>query len=389
MTRLLTAGAELGHLSGDPGLITPGSAPIVSSPVHSGGFAYSNTTAGNFLRFNYTKTPNRWLYSRCWFRVTAIPAVSTSSLIAAVFDALSTVWNVYLRSDGTLSQSNVVPGASPFTPPIAVDQWNCLEVGVWGDSTTSRRIILRLNGVQFDDFSTSSTPTSYGDSVRWGWISTAPGTIYFDDIAVNDDTGGDQNSWPGASGAIVLLKPVSDQAVGADWKLGTGTNPSANAFDSLNNVPPVGVANGVAGSDPKQIRDVVSNITAPASDADIKLAAYSTVMPSDSVVRVAQAVAVAAHSSNTVAQDIEFGLVSGPSESRPTINLPINAAGTYPTNWRNARGNVLYDPSVASTDQPVLRLGKRTASTVAHLCCLMGVQIEYEPSANQRFMAVA
>lgn len=389
MTRLLTAGAELGHLSGDPGLITSGSVPIVTSPVHSGGFTYSVPTAGSFLRFNYTKTPNRWVYSRCWIRVTGFPTSGNFQVVGTVFDSTTTIWSVYLRSDGTLSQSTTI-GGGPATAPIAVDQWNCLEMGMWGDGTTSRRLILRLNGVQFDDSSTPSSPANYGDSIRWGWIAaSAPGTIYMDDIAINDDTGGNQNSWPGASGAIVLLKPASDQAVGADWKLGTGTNPSANAFDALDNTPPVGVASGTAGSDNKQIRDIISNIAAPAADADIKLAPYSSVMPVNSAVRVAQAVAVAAHSSNTVAQDVEFGLVSSPSESRPTTNMPINAAGTYPTNWRNVRGNLIYDPSVGSTDQPVLRLGKRTASTVAHLCCLMGLQLEYEPSSNQRFMAVA
>lgn len=386
MTRIGMAGAEVGAVAADP-VVIGGTVAIVSTPARTGTGAYSLASGGsNYLRFNFTRTPSRWTYGRCWIRLTAFPATATP--IAMVHDGTTILHNIYIRANGTLSR--LTPTGS-VSAPIPTNEWHCLEIAAWGDTATEYRLIARLDGVQFDDF-TNPSPSNAPDSMRFGWpAGGGAGTIYLDDLAFNDDTGTDQNSWPGVNGAIVLLKPASDQAVGADWKLGTGTTPSANAFDALNNVPPVGVTNGAVGSDPKQIRDIVNNITAPNANADVKLGAYSTVIPIDATVRVAQAVAVAGHSSASVAQDIEFGLVSGPSESRPTVNLQAGAVGTYPTGWRNARGTMVYDPSVASSDQPVLRLGKRTGSTVAHLCCLMGLYIEYEPSlaTGQKFLAVA
>src|SRR3954447_21432531 len=386
MARLAMAGAEGGAVSFDVGgafQIGPISAiSIVASPVHSGSGAFQmDSSSQNFVQMNWTKTPNRWFYSRCWFQTTLIPASGNQHPVAFVYDGTSTlVHTVYVLAGGLLSRDILVGGA-PTSAAISANQWNCLQIGTWGDGTSAARLVLRLNGVQFDDFTTSLTPANYGDNVRFGAPNGGWGIYTLDDIALNDETGPEQNSWPGITGKIGLLKPVADHAVGADWALGTGTAPAGTAWDSVNNTPPLGVPNAQAGSDPKQIRNVVSNILGPAADADFRLSAYSTVVPGGSSVRVLQTLAHLAQSSSSATQSAELGFVS-PAETRPTVTVPNTIAATYPNNWYGLRGGWIYNPGSLLSDQAVVRLGKRTATTNALLCSALGAYVEYSTGTD-------
>lgn len=65
------------------------------------------------------------------------------------------------------------------------------------------------------------------------------GGAEYDDFAVNDDTGGWQNTWPGM-GTVELLLPTADGAIG-DWLNGTSFSTTlSDLFDAVNNIPPDG-----------------------------------------------------------------------------------------------------------------------------------------------------
>jgi hypothetical protein len=84
--------------------------------------------------------------------------------------------------------------------------------------------------------------------------------LWFDDIAVNDDTGSAQNGFPGIDGKIIHLLPVSDSAVGADWKGNTLTAFSPGAYDCVDNRPPL---NNPFGTTARRCRPATTSPTSP------------------------------------------------------------------------------------------------------------------------------
>jgi hypothetical protein len=76
-------------------------------------------------------------------------------------------------------------------------------------------------------------------------------------------------------------------------------------------------------------------------------------------------------------------LVSNPQSNGGTESTQSTGAiaGTYATAWKqpNNISHIVYSPSVTLGTQPVIRIGKRTASTNAAMCCFMGAYVEYRP----------
>ena len=373
MARLVTAGAEFGHRNSD-GLILGGVANIVSTPVRSGDYAYSvQDNATNYVRVSWTKTVNRWFRIRTWMRITGLP--STSCQIAMLYETNTIVNSVYLRPTGELSQT--ASGGS-VSEPIAPNTWFCLELAAWGNTGFDRKFIARLNGEEFINESSGVTPGTFGNNYRIGWPGGGGSEglfIYSDDIALNDDTGGNQNSWPEINGRIILLLANEDVAVG-NWTLGLGTA-VGDRYESVNNTPPVGAIYNESGSDSKQIRNVSNVITSPAADIDFRCSPYSSKIVSDGVINLVQSLCFITGSSFS-SQNVQHGLISEPTATLLTPATQPAGSSTYPGDWDRFVGPVVSDPVVDLSDQPVVRIGKRSATTSALLCCGVGVLVEYE-----------
>lgn len=390
MSRLITVGAEANHVHVDD-IAMAGTSSIVSSPVHSGNFSYSVPSAviGNFLTFNWTGVIGRWFYIRAWFLSTALPPSGTRQ-IAGLLQGTVVIRPLFQHPDGTIS-SNAIYGATPHSPPVPINEWHCFEIGAMNDGSNFFWK-MRLDGTEFSSLSITSTQTI--NRIRFGVLSgaTDASTTYFDDLAINDDQGVKQNSWPNVLGKIVLITPTSDQTVGANWALGQGTAPAGLAYDSVNNIPPLGVANNAAGSDPKQIRNAVASIAQPAADVDLKCAAYSTVVPAGNGIKVLAPIFELGHSSGSLTSHVDVGLIDKPSQASTDALIPAGAASTFPGVWNRFASDVVYDPVVVLSDQPVLRIGRRTATALTQVCCFAGLILEYEPlppSGDQKFLAVA
>src|SRR5205823_5625838 len=114
----------------------------------------------------------------------------------------------------------------------ATNTWYRLELSV----ATNASNIATTAALQIDGASIASGSTGSSHSlatIRLGFTA-APGAsidCHIDDIAINDSTGANQNSFPGA-GSVVLLVPVSDNARGANWVAGAGGTTSL--FDAVN-----------------------------------------------------------------------------------------------------------------------------------------------------------
>jgi hypothetical protein len=105
-------------------------------------------------------------------------------------------------------------------------------------------------------------------------------------------------------------------------------------------------------------------------------------------VTVAQAIVNTGSSSAT---DTAGGLkaVSNPADSGETALAAFDngIAGTFPTNWLTTRGALVYDPTVALGTSPVVRIGKRTATTRVAMVDLLGLYVEYAPQVIPDFNA--
>lgn len=393
MARLITWGAEFGTGLGNAehnniGKLS-GVAPTVETTIVRSGVYSLKCTAGQVgMSYTVGQPDVTWWYLRCWVYVDGVGASPQTVTLLRFFSNIGNHTDFRLDSDGLLK---AVRAVSMATMTMPLNQWVCLEIGRRNTSSTLRmQTIWRVNGAVLlsEDFTAGSTVDT--NAVRWGNVATSTGTppnIYIDDMALNDESGSYQNTFPGNSGKVVFLRAASDNTVGADWKRGAGGAISGNAYDSVNNFPPVGVSNS-APTDGAQIRDVVSNVSAPASNIDINLETYDSRIPSSQKVTVLQPVAVLGDSSNTLTHDAEYGLLSNPSSTRSTYTTGTTNSSTYPTFWTFPK-DTLHEPTVTQSAAPVIRLGKRTAATTALMCCLIGAYVEYEPltASGQRFMA--
>lgn len=387
MTRIMTAGAEFASRFLDGLEVAGAGITYVTSPVRSGQYAFSIPMAsGQYLQSDFASVVNRWYYLRFWFQVSALPTATRN--ILSIKRSTSVVGHIEMRTNGRLAIS-IHPSTPTLSAPVTPGKWHHGEIAMRSDGTT-RSFRARLDGVQFDGFDTTTSGDVVINGLYFGNIGTVTGEtsiVYYDDLALNEDSGGDENSWPSATGKIVNLRPVADVAVG-NWKLGAGTTPSGNAWDSVDNVPPQGVANASA-TDARQIRNTSTVIVSPGSDIDIRLEPYSARVPPKSKIKLVRARAGIGRT-GAVALSYEYGLIANPAETPVLRNYTeLTNSSTFATNWERPGSTVIYDPAVSLSDQPVLRMSKRTASVEAEMCCAMGLVVEYEPSRGQNFIGVA
>src|SRR6266576_2199201 len=104
-------------------------------------------------------------------------------------------------------------------------EWNTLSspaipTGTVDNASSSGSVAMESSIVRSGAFSLKLTPASgaagwWDPSISFGAADTvaATYTAYIDDVALNDTTGANQNTWPG-EGKVVLLVPTADSAKG-------------------------------------------------------------------------------------------------------------------------------------------------------------------------------
>jgi hypothetical protein len=376
MARLAFGGAE-GQSTLLDVLTIGGTVNINTTTPRSGAACFSHPSGSDSrCIYAHTNVTNRQFYGRAWVYFSGNPSVSTR--IASWSSGTTHVEEVLLGTDRKITAPDGTVSASAYSAG-----YHCIEIALKYDGTNWISDC-KIDGVTLGSQRTHSPGVSPNRFNFGNCNSAAHGiTLLSDDWAVNDDQGSSQNSWCGNTGSVLLSLPTADNAVGSDWKLGAGTAPSSNAYDSVNNVPPIGVSNATA-TDAKQIKDAVGSQTAPASNADFTCQSYTTAGASaGSTVTVTQALTAVAPSSGT---GIAFAvkIVSNPADSaEATLTTPSTGAGTFPTGWNRLPGNITSAPSVTNGTQPVVRVGKRNTSTSpVSLSCFAGIYFEYEPAVN-------
>jgi len=410
MARLITIGFETQTPASSivgpenpPGAAITGPVTRDTTVQRSGGACIkcdSGSPSGPTYTPIFSISASKTYYMRAYMRFGTLPSV-TAPVFGFLFAANFGI-SVWLTSAGKLQLFNNVTSAqigSDSAATIAINTYYRIELNiVLNASTQITSGELRLDGVTVASFSgltiAASLPTVYV-----GWLDT-PGTnnvfCYVDDVAINDSTGTVNNTWCGP-GAVVLLLPTADNAVGTNWTRGNGTVISGgNGFQSVDNTPPIGVADlSGAGADSSQLRNAGSNAN---SNYDATMQTYTAAgVPAGATINAIIPWVWTGAPVVTSAKLGTFGVVSNPTIASVSFAAGGTAgafwsgvaAGTFPTGWKPSSGTVTENPSVTLGTAPVMRVTQVTSSTRIAMFCFMGMYVDYTPAAVARSLVTS
>jgi hypothetical protein len=237
MGRLFQSGFELNSITTDMEWSTvSGTASIVTSPVRSGTFAgRTNPTAGTgFFRYHpYAADQNIAGFLRPYLYVAGLPAANTT--VVRFLDALNNpTAQLRLTASGTLilltAGGTQIGSASPA---LSVGTQYRLELGC-NATTATGTLAARVDGTQF---------AAGNNSIQGSWsrflvgpVVSATCDLIWDDVALNDDSGSVQNSWPGPGRVIHLVPSGTGDANG--WSNTANGAGSSTNWQLVDDVPP-------------------------------------------------------------------------------------------------------------------------------------------------------
>lgn len=263
---------------------------------------------------------------------------------------------------------------------IATGTWYRVEQRIRLDSSrVVTEVELLLDGVQVAVGTGLSGGTLSGTSFLQCEYFDDPGTniwMYCDDIAVNDDQGSDQNSWPGA-GSVVLSVPTADVQRGS-WTGGSGG--TTNLWEAINNKPIAGTASE---SNTTQVENTDTSGDNSTDEYQITMQSYTAAgVGAGDNIKVILAHVVHGEDSATGTKTGKYQFLSNPADGAAyttfTFGGDAGALGTYPSNWRFS-SRVLYNPSVTKGTAPVIALRKTDTVNQIGSVCAVGIYIEFAP----------
>lgn len=211
---------------------TNGSPAIETSTKRSGNAALriNNTTAAEHITHIFRSAQGK-MWARIYIYVVAYPTntkaiynfLNSTALKVAVRMSNAGVLQLFNEEDIAQIGSN--------SSAISLNTWYRLEVFIDDTTLSSTSVEARLYAASDEssllwnpsgtaDF--TATPNRFQIGVR---SSDATADLIFDDIAINDDTGSYQNSWPG-QGELIILRPDGNNG-SPQWTRG-GTDSGAN-----------------------------------------------------------------------------------------------------------------------------------------------------------------
>lgn len=248
MARVFSSGFELNSLTAAMEWDAAVGATISSATVRSGTYSgrVSSLASGTNQRFRiqYRAAANDGpFYFRFYFRVATLPSAENRIFAASGSTTAGTSVAAYMTIDnGGLLRFYTTDGQiGSASAALSTNTW--YRIGVLIDRTPasgSRVARARIDGVEFAGASNLAIANNFFHAYYGGNLNSeaqTTGDWFFDDIAINDSTGAQQNTYPG-SGKIIHLKP---DATGDSNTFATqvgGTAGAANNFSRVNEVPP-------------------------------------------------------------------------------------------------------------------------------------------------------
>lgn len=372
LARIWTIGFESNDITIE-GFISPSPFVTDTVTVRSGTYSLKRLASSTAARTaSLAGALDRAWFLRVYYMFSALPA-SQISLMYFKDSGAANVMGLELMTDGTVKF-----GVSPnlqSTLPLAANVWHSIEMSYKAITGADNEFGARINEEFL--FGTAAGSEAAPDTVHlFGTNTTITG--WFDDIALNDDTGASQKSWPGP-GKVVLLVPISDNARDTLWTGGVGG--TSNLFDAVNNLPPTGTATE---TDATQIEHAGGAAgTTDRYDANMTKPETAGIRAADTV-NTAHFIEADGEDIATGAKLLNFEVLSNPVIASPgniTAGNNIGALGTYPTNWTVRSSSPVYAPRLDVKTSPVMRARRpETASRVASVC-FMGIYVDYTPGA--------
>lgn len=196
-------------------------------------FAAANSAAGYYLR--------TYIYFTAFPDTGILPFLGLSDTATSAFNHIA----IQCNTNGTLELWNLEDNAQvgSDSSALSLNTWYSIELKADFTTIASTAIDARINGSSF-----ASGTVNLANGARsavFGFASAVIfATAYFDDIALNDDSGSSQTSYPG-SGKIIHLTP---NAVGdvSNWTLKAGQ--SGDHYLQVDEVTPDDVTTFVGAS---------------------------------------------------------------------------------------------------------------------------------------------
>jgi hypothetical protein len=390
MSRLRTIGFEVAGVSATAGAetlegLTLNTVTVETTTVRSGARSLKYDSGAGVetdTTHNITTVLGRTYFLRAYLNFPVLPASNLSVMILAVGTATVGA-TVVLTTTGTLQLWAGGAQRGSDSGALSTGTWYMVEVSLNIGSGSVDSCELRLAGASVASATALGLSDSAITNFRLGagvtGLTAASFTLYVDDVALNDDQGASQSSWPG-DGKIVALRPTSDNAVGTGWVDGDG---AGTLFGSVENNPPAGTTTPADGT---QIKNLTSTTT---GNYDANMTTYTAAgLAAGDTVTLVQAVC---DHGEGIATNTKLGalqIVSNPAQAVEdgfTYGDDVGGVGAWPNNWRGFFGIAQVAPSVTLGTAPVLRVGKRTASTREVEVDLMAIMVEYVPAAPSFF----
>lgn len=245
MARLFTSGFELNSTTAGVEFTTiTGSPTIVSSGQRTGSYcgSLSSVPSGTQYSFNYqflAADGNGPIYSRVYFYATAWPDGGGSNIIRYLSTGGGNCCSVALTTVGGLQIYDNSGSQIGSDYQLSLNTWYRIEIHA--DNTLSALDLL-VNGTNVASgtglFTTAFSILAVGANLYTGDTNTLGAWLY-DDIAINDSTGSNQTSYPGA-GSVLRYKPSAAGDSNTFSVQTGGTAGSANNFTRVDEISPDG-----------------------------------------------------------------------------------------------------------------------------------------------------
>lgn len=376
MARLLDDGFETQLLKAEAD--TSEGAPVISTAQAHSGLASLEITGSvrQNIAWEIAGVLGRAYFARVWFRSTVSKPTNTVQIADFENTEFGDIGFVRFNTNGTLTlhgSGGVQIGVA--TAAISANTWYCVElkVRVAAVPTSSNGLVEgRLDG---EVFATSSATNVGLKAVKMfrcaNASSTIGGSVFIDDVAVNDDQGENQNGYPGIYGKIVMCKSFHDFSRVGFVAGGGGT---LELFKALQ-APPKGVALASA-TNTSQVKDAENNAT----DTLVEQVNYYSevgINPTDKIL-LCRAIARGANSTTT-SRTLAVSGALNPEIAEGTAATGATAGATEPTGWTTVRTAYVYNPVVNMEGAVEVKVRKGTASTDSLMYDFIGLSVEYEP----------
>lgn len=388
MARIGMTGLEIdpAQTAGGPefdAITTGGATTTRDTSVFHGGVASrkivtTSPTGQNYGTLSFTTAASTSWFGRCYLCFGSLPA----STVAVLRFGNGSDFSARVTSAGKVQLFNDALGTqigSDAAVTISADSttWYRFEMSiVEGGLSTFTNVELRLDGATVA--SSSGLGLTPNGSFTAGWIDT-PGdakTLYLDDMALNDSTGGSNNSWCG-DGKIVLMKPVSDSQRGS-WTGGAGG--TTNLWDAVNNTPPVGTATE---TDSTQIESADSSGDNATDEYRGDCGSYTTAgIGASDTINAIRTLCNHGEDVSTGTKTGSFGCQANPAETYGTFTFGADAGAlaTYPTTWTWTKNTIIQAPSVTLGTSLIIAARKTDTGTRVASIDFLGAYVDYTPA---------